>query len=108
MRSPAGEPQQSAAARLKHRVAAEPFSLRWQARGRVALGGTGIPGASSFSPAGGLHARRLIRLLLIVRRPGSVARARRLLPPRQLEQRVEAEGVLVDARSGISDPREAA
>ena len=54
-----------------------------------------------------LHARRLARLLGVVRRPRRVAQALRLLPGRELEQRLERAGLLVDpaCRSPIAAKR---
>jgi hypothetical protein len=45
-----------------------------------------------------LHAGRLALLLAKVRRPGRVAEALALVASRQLEQGVQANGVLIDVR----------
>ena len=65
--------------------------------------------APRFAPSSArrLHARRLAGLLRIVRRPGRVAEAFRFLPRRQLQQRVERAGTVVDAGVPVADRGEA-
>ena len=55
----------------------------------------------------GCDARRLAGLLRVVRRPRRVALALGLLPRRQLEERVERAGLLVDPRVAVADRGEA-
>src|SRR5438128_2580334 len=61
----------------------------------------------SALPARGLDARRLARLFRVVRRPGRIAEARRFLPRRQLQQRLQRAGTPVDARVPVADGGEA-
>src|SRR5262249_41415997 len=70
------------------------------------LGGDAPSGGASLFPRWG-DARRLARLLGIVRRPGRVAEALGLLLRRPLEERVARPGMIVDAGMAVADAGEA-
>ena len=49
---------------------------------------------------------RVVGLLLVVRRPGGVTKTVAFVARRQLEQRVDRAGMLIDGRMAIADGRE--
>src|SRR6188472_905111 len=58
------------------------------------------------TPPGGLHARRLARLLLVLRRPWRIALTLALVARRELEQRRERAARVIDACMPIAERRE--